>query len=77
MAEKHHCKQCGYLWNSFLDEPKQCPKCKRYDWNGHNPVKKHIINSKEILEEIRKHPPTEEELSGIADEEEINTSSDL
>lgn len=27
------CKcKCGYEWKSKVEEPKSCPKCKRYDW---------------------------------------------
>jgi len=29
---KQKCKRCGYTWNSYLEKPKQCPKCKRMDW---------------------------------------------
>ena len=28
------CKVCGYKWNSKVNKPKCCPKCKRYDWNN-------------------------------------------
>jgi len=31
--KKLKCNQCEYKWESRKDEPKQCPKCKRYDWN--------------------------------------------
>lgn len=27
------CKLCGYEWDALKENPKQCPKCKRYDWN--------------------------------------------
>lgn len=32
---KHQCRResCKYSWESNLENPKQCPKCKRYDWN--------------------------------------------
>jgi predicted Zn-ribbon and HTH transcriptional regulator len=31
---KHcHCNQCEYDWDSRVENPKQCPQCKRYDWN--------------------------------------------
>lgn len=30
---KQECTKCGYIWDSHLLSPKQCPKCKRYDWN--------------------------------------------
>jgi len=26
------CKLCGYDWEGRKEKPKQCPKCKRYDW---------------------------------------------
>lgn len=30
--EKNKCKQCDYKWESRVEEPAQCPRCKRYDW---------------------------------------------
>ena len=31
----HLCKLCGYEWNGRLKrKPKQCPNCKRMDWDG-------------------------------------------
>ena len=27
------CKLCQYEWKSKVELPKQCPRCKRYDWN--------------------------------------------
>ena len=27
------CKKCGNIWPSRTKMPKQCPACKRYDWN--------------------------------------------
>lgn len=29
---KHKCKKCGYEWKG-KEDPKACPRCKRYDWN--------------------------------------------
>ncbi len=29
---KHKCKICKYEWIARVRKPKQCPKCKRYDW---------------------------------------------
>ena len=30
----YKCKLCKYEWFSRIEEkPKQCPKCKRYDWD--------------------------------------------
>ena len=33
MKKKHSCKKCGYKWESKLENPLSCPRCKRYDWN--------------------------------------------
>lgn len=30
------CTQCGYQWKGLVDNPKQCPRCKRYDWKEEN-----------------------------------------
>ena len=30
------CGKCGYVWFSRVDSPKQCPRCKRYDWMKEN-----------------------------------------
>jgi len=27
------CKKCGYEWKPKKKNPKQCPNCKRYDYN--------------------------------------------
>ena len=27
------CKLCEYEWKALKKKPKQCPKCKRYDYN--------------------------------------------
>ena len=33
------CRVCGYEWESRLNrDPKQCPRCKRYDWQA--PIKR-------------------------------------
>jgi len=37
--ENCKCKQCGYFWVSYKENPKQCPRCKRYDWNMKNKAK--------------------------------------
>lgn len=36
--KKHQCKRCEYAWESNLEEPKTCPRCKSYYWN--KPYKK-------------------------------------
>ena len=28
-----HCLRCNYDWESLVDDPKICPKCKSYFWN--------------------------------------------
>jgi len=31
---KRRCLLCGYEWESRKStKPKQCPRCKRYDWD--------------------------------------------
>lgn len=27
------CLKCGYEWQSRKDRPKECPECKRRDWD--------------------------------------------
>ncbi len=29
---KCECLQCGYEWESRVEKPLVCPRCKRYDW---------------------------------------------
>jgi hypothetical protein len=29
---KFKCKKCGYNWESKVKEPKQCTRCKRFDY---------------------------------------------
>ncbi len=31
---KHKCSKCNHEWESSLEEPKSCPRCKRYDWKN-------------------------------------------
>ncbi len=33
MNGKKKCLKCGYEWTSLKENPKQCPNCKRYNWN--------------------------------------------
>lgn len=33
--KKNKCDLCKYEWESRVDKPAQCPRCKRYDWNKH------------------------------------------
>lgn len=40
MDYKKKCKKCGYIWKSFLDKPKQCPNCKRNDWDKTKKIQK-------------------------------------
>ena len=30
---KYICKLCKYNWDSRVEKPAQCPRCKRYDWD--------------------------------------------
>ncbi len=30
---KFKCKLCAWEWEGKVEEPAQCPRCKRYDWN--------------------------------------------
>ena len=29
---KYKCQRCGYKWEPKVKEPKQCPRCKQYEW---------------------------------------------
>lgn len=31
---KHKCRHCGHEWVGRVDKPRECPNCKRYDWQG-------------------------------------------
>ena len=34
MKKEFKCQICEYEWKSRMeDNPKACPRCKRYDWN--------------------------------------------
>jgi len=35
---KLKCLVCGYKWEPRIKLPKQCPRCKRYDWNKEKEV---------------------------------------
>lgn len=37
---ENECKKCNYTWESKIENPKSCPRCKRYDWNKNNEVPK-------------------------------------
>lgn len=30
---KQKCLKCKHEWTARVEEPLQCPRCKRYDWN--------------------------------------------
>lgn len=30
---KKQCKKCYYEWESRINNPKVCPRCKSYNWN--------------------------------------------
>ena len=46
------CKICKYEWQSRKENPKQCPKCKRYDYENQL-RKKDMYLSKEKFEIAR------------------------
>lgn len=31
---KNKCSKCKYEWMARVENPLQCPKCKRYDWKN-------------------------------------------
>jgi predicted Zn-ribbon and HTH transcriptional regulator len=38
------CLKCGHNWSSFVKQPKQCPVCKRKDWDGlHNSMGRLLV----------------------------------
>ena len=38
------CLKCGHGWLSFVKQPKQCPVCKRKDWDGlHNSMGRLLV----------------------------------
>ena len=45
------CKFCSYEWSIRVDKPKQCPKCKRYDYEL-----KETVNVRKLLEELKGTP---------------------
>lgn len=30
----NQCGKCGYEWIKRVKDPKQCPKCKQYEWKN-------------------------------------------
>ena len=43
---KQICKLCDYEWESKTDHPKQCPRCKRYDYT------KELSPEEEVIKEV-------------------------
>jgi len=41
---KKQCKKCGYSWESRINNPKVCPRCKSYNWNKEKEVKEDETN---------------------------------
>lgn len=33
------CKRCGHEWIARITKPKQCPKCRSYNWDIYSPLK--------------------------------------
>lgn len=46
------CKRCEYQWDSKLEQPLQCPKCKSYAWNKQREWKK--VKEQPIIKEESK-----------------------
>lgn len=46
------CLHCGYTWLSRKHNPKQCPRCKQFDWNK-EPVTK-VMNKDQLRYELNK-----------------------
>ncbi len=41
------CEKCNYKWKPRKDKPRQCPKCKRYDYDGErNKKREKLLNKK-------------------------------
>ena len=60
------CKRCEYEWLARLVKPKQCPRCKSYNWDKIKEEKEKI--EKEIpKEEIEKEEKKEDEPKDISD----------
>jgi len=46
------CNKCSHIWHPRTEDPKACPRCKRYDWRG------------KPEEEQKRVQPVEEEFPG-------------
>jgi hypothetical protein len=44
---KKHCNQCGLDWDSRIERPRACPRCKRYDWNEPKKGERHEVRHSE------------------------------
>lgn len=51
---KHNCKICGHEWDARVRKPKQCPKCKRYNYQVE------ILLRKKEKEELKNKKEDEE-----------------
>ena len=53
--DKHKCLKCGYEWYPRNPEviPKQCPNCKRMDWNNPSTmIRKKPLSIKKLKDEV-------------------------
>ena len=55
---EQHCNQCDFDWESRVEEPRACPRCKRYDWrepkkSGGNHGLAEKSGAEESAEEVR------------------------
>lgn len=39
---KHKCRRCDHEWQSRVEEPQSCPRCKSYIWNKGENMKEAI-----------------------------------
>lgn len=45
---KCKCKLCGYEWLARTKSPKQCPRCKRYNWDKERKTEIKLIIQKNL-----------------------------
>lgn len=49
--KKNKCCLCGYEWESIVNIPKQCPRCKRYDYKEESDIQHTTLNIQETSAE--------------------------
>lgn len=68
---RYKCKKCNYEWDALVKKPKQCPRCKRYDYNMEKvenitfpeEIKKQVATSpkgfQKLVKKTKKYQPKE------------------